>query len=323
MKQTAKKILTIAVIGGGMLWYSPAQTAPKGIGTNPQGSLGYAIASALAKTITEKGGIDTRAVGMGGSSVFIPQVNSGEMAFSTSNTFEAIFATQGTGYFSGHPNPNIRVVAALVPFTVGIMVRNSSDIKKLTDLKGKRFPSRYSSMKLVGSIQRAIFNAVGMNPNSVKGVAVPNFVKGAELLVEGKVVGVLLAPGSGITKKTNAQVPIRFLNVPNTAATRASLSRDLPSTSIVLVKPGKRATGIHKPTNLVGYQYALITYAKMSNDIAYKAAKAIAENKKSLSQSHGIFRSFKPQKMVLTMPGATYHPGAIKYYKERGWWPAK
>ena len=323
MKIISNRLLTAMVVSGGLLWCAPSQADSLGIGTNSQGSLGYSIAAALAKTVTEKGGLETRAVGMGGSSVFIPQVNSGELAFSTSNTFEAIFATKGTGYFAGHPNPNIRVVAGLVPFSVGIMVRKDSGIMKLTELKGKRFPARYSSMKLVGSIQSAIFNAVGMNDKSIRGVAVPNFVKGAELMVEGKVVGVLLAPGSGITKKTNAQVPVRFLDVPNTEATRASLARDLPSTTIVTVKPGKRATGVLKPTNLVGYQYALLTNNKVSNDVVYKSTKAIAENKESLIKSHGIFRSFKPQKMVLPMPGATYHPGAIKYYKERGWWPAK
>ena len=89
----------------------------------------------------------------------------------------------------------------------------------------------------------------------------------------------------------------------------------------VVVNPGKRATGVLEPTNLVGYQYALVTHAGMDDDVVYKAVKALAENKKSLAKSHGIFNSFKPEKMVADLPGATYHPGAIKYYKEQGWWP--
>jgi len=314
----AKKIF---ILCAALLWQTSAQAEPLGIGTNPQGSLGFSIASALAKVMAENGGLETRAVGMGGSSVFIPQVNSGELAFSTSNTFEAIFATTGTGYFSGQPNPNIRVMAALVPFTVGIMVREDSGIRELTELKGKRFPAEYASMKLVGSIQDAIFKAIGMSNEDIRPVPVPNFIKGAELMVEGKVVGVLLAPGSGITKKTNAQVPIRFLSIPNTPEVVASLSESLPSSTLVVVQPGKRATGVLEPTTLVGYQYALITHAGMDDDVVYKAVKALAENKKSLAKSHGIFNSFKPERMVVDLPGATYHPGAIKYYKEQGWWP--
>ena len=317
-----KWAVKILVVCTALLWQSPVHAQSMGIGTNPQGSLGFSIASALAKVMTENGEIDTRAVGMGGSSVFIPQVNSGELAFSTSNTFESIFATTGTGYFPGQPNPNLRVMAALVPFTVGIMVRADSDVHSLTDLKGKRFPSEYASMKLVGSIQDAIFKAIGMSDENIEPVPVPNFVKGAELMVEGKVIGVLLAPGSGVTKKTNAQVPVRFLDIPNTPEVLASLSESLPSSSLVLVNPGKRATGVLEPTHLVGYQYALLTHAGVSDDVVYKSVKAIAENKKNLAQSHGIFNSFSPEKMVAELPGATYHPGAIKYYKERGWWPA-
>ncbi len=132
---------------------------PVAIGSLPQGSLGYSIASAMAKVATEAGGIDTRAVGLGGSSVYIPQINAGEMEFGTSNTFESIFATQGTGNFEGRPNPNLRVAAALVPFTVGLMVQNDSDIREITDLEGRPFPTGYARMRLVGIMQEAIFGA--------------------------------------------------------------------------------------------------------------------------------------------------------------------
>ena len=45
------------------------------------------------------------------------------------------------------------------------------------------------------------------------------------------------------------------------------------------------------------------------------------KNQKKLSESHGVFNRFVPKNMVVSLPGATYHAGAIKYYKERGWWP--
>ena len=313
--------MRVMIICAVILWHSAVLAASVGIGTNPQGSLGYSIAAAVAKVITEKGGIETRAVGMGGSSVFIPQVNSGEIAFGTSNTFEAIFATTGGGNFSGTPNPNLRVVAALVPFTVGIMVRADSDIKKITDLKGKRFPSKYARMKLVGLIQDAVFKAVGMSEKDIRPVPVPNFVKGSELLAEGKVVGVLTSPASGVTKKTNALVAVRFLNIPNTPQVVASMSKSLPSAYLAKVKPSKRTTGILEPIHLVGYQYAIVTNAGVAEDVVYKATKATAENKKSLAEAHGVFNRFVPKNMVVSLPGAKYHPGAIKYYKERGWWP--
>lgn len=314
--------MRLMIICAVILWHSAALAESAGIGTNPPGSLGYSIASALAKVITEKGGIETRAIGMGGSSVFLPQVNSGEIAFGTSNTFEAIFATSGSGNFSGTPNPNLRVVAALVPFEVGIMVRADSKFKKITDLKGTRFPSKYARMKLVGLIQNAVFKAVGMSEKDLRPVPVPNFVRACELLAEGKVAGVLTAPGSGITKKTNALVAVRFLNIPNTPEVVASMSKSVPSAYLAKVKPGKRYTGVLEPINLVGYQYAIVTNSSLAEEVVYKAAKALAENKKSLAEAHGVFNRFVPKNMVLALPGAKYHPGAIKYYKERGWWPS-
>jgi len=298
-----------------------AAEGPIAIGTLPQGSLGFAIASAMAKVASETTDLAVRAVGQGGSSVYIPQVASGELAFGTSNTFEAIFATTGTGNFAGRANPDIRVAALLVPFAVGLMVAKDSDIHAVTDLKGRPFPVGYARQKLVAIMQNAIFQAVGMSPDDIDGVPVPNFVEGANLLAQGKVAGVLLAPGSGVVKKTHAKAPVRFITIPNEPAVAASIQAALPGTRLVLVKPNPRLVSIAEPVHLIGYQYALLTSAGADDDMVYAMVKALAENKDKLAKAHGIFRRFDPARMAARLAGATFHPAAIRYYKEVGAWP--
>lgn len=319
MKSILRTIICAGALGGFMA--SPALAEkPVAIGTLPQGSLGFAIASAMAKVGTEKGGLQVRAIGLGGSSVYLPKVNSGELEFGTSNTFEATFATQGTGNFKGRVNGNLRVAAMLVPFAVGLMVAKDSNIQKITDLKGRAFPTGYAKMKLVAIMQDAIFKAVGMSNKDLKPVPVPNFVKGAALLAEGKVAGVLLAPGSGVVKKTYAKRPVRFITIPNNAKVEGSIQKTLPGTRLVRVKPSKRLVSISTPVYLIGYQYALMTSTKVSDEIVYKLVKALYGNKKDLAAAHGIFRRFNPAKMAPKLAGATYHAGAIKFYKEMGIW---
>lgn len=293
------------------------------IGTLPQGSLGYAIASALASTMTQQGGIQTRVVGQGGSSVYIPQINQGEIEFGTSNTFEAIFATQGTGNFEGRPNPDIRVAALLVPFAVGLMVQRDSDIREITDLRGQRFPVGYTRQRLVGIMQDAIFNAVGMSPDDLVGVPVPNFVEGANMLAQGRVAGVLLAPGSGVVRRTHAQTPVRFLDIPDRPEVEQAIMEALPGTRLVLVEPNDRLPSIAEPVHLVGYQYALLTNADVSEDMVYNVVKTLHDNKAALAEAHGIFNRFNPDAMAADLEGATFHPGAVRYYREIGIWPGE
>jgi TRAP transporter TAXI family solute receptor len=320
MRLVLKSAISAVVLLGAAAGPTFAAEKPVAIGTLPQGSLGFSIAAALAKVGTEKAGLEVRAIGQGGSSVYLPKVNSGELEFGTSNTFEVVFATKGTGNFEGHAHPNLRVAAMLSPFTVGLMVAKDSDIKQVTDLKGRPFPTGYAKQRLVGVMQEAIFNAVGMSDSDLKPVPVPNFVKGAELLAEGKVAGVLLAPGSGVVKKTHAQRPVRFITIPNDPKVESAIHKALPGSRLVEVKPNPRLVSIAEPVNLIGYQYALVTNAKMSDDVVYRLVKSIHDNKAALAASHGVFRQFDPAAMAPKLDGATYHPGAIKFYKEAGIW---
>ncbi len=314
----ALKLWSLVVFG--LVWSVGAHAETYGIGTLPQGSLGYSIAAGVAKVASENSDLDVRAIGQGGSSVYLPQVNNGEIAFGTSNTFESIFAHNGTGNFDGRANPNLRVVTTLVPFSVGIMVRADSDINAMTDLKGRPFPSGYSAQKLVDVMQDAILGAVGVDESMLEPVPVPNFAKGAELLAQGTVAGVLLAPGSGIVDKTNAETPVKFLPVPDTPEVVAAIQRDLPSTYITEVKPNPRMPYITEPVKLVGYKYTLVTNKDVPEDVVYKVVKALYENKDAIAETHGVFKQFDPSDMAVPLSGIDYHPGAVKFFKEAGIW---
>lgn len=290
------------------------------IGTLPQGSLAYGIAASVAKVISDNSDLITRAVGIGGSNIFIPQVNMGKLEMSTANAVEANFAVRGTGTFPGKPNPNLLILARLLTFKTGFMVRKDSDIQRITDFKGRRFPSGFTSQKIVEVLIRAAFATEGMSFKDVSGVPVPNFIRATDELVAGKVEGSYLAPGSGVVRKANARVKIRFLSLNQNPENAKTISRIAPGAFYTVVKPAKRMPYIEKPTTMIGFDYLIIIGSKVANEIAYKSVKALYGNKKGLIAGHGALRGFSPKLMGKKGIGVDYHPGAVKFFKEAGIW---
>lgn len=288
------------------------------IGALPQGSLSYSIAAAVAKVIGDKTDLRTRAIGIGGGSIYFPQVNNGQLDMSTAAGPEAIFAFNGTGPYQGHKNGNLRVLARLLEFQTGFMVRKDSDIQSVADFKGRRFPSGFTSQRLVDALVRAALAAEGMSYADVKGVPVPNFVRATDELVAGRVEGSFLAPGSGIVRKANAAIGIRFLSLHEKPGSLETLQRIAPAAYYTTVSPSKRMPYIMAPTKMVGFDYLIIVGAKVSDEVAYKAAKALYRNKQALIAGHAVFRGFKPELIAKHGLQVPFHPGAAKYFKEAG-----
>ncbi len=303
-----------ALVAGSAL----AQTVS--IGTLPQGSLAYGIASSVAKVISDNSDLITRAIGIGGSNIFIPQVNQGKLEMSTANAVEANFALRGTGTFPGKPNPNLLILTRLLTFQTGFMVRKDSDIQAITDFKGRRFPSGFTSQKIVETLVRAAFATEGMTFKDVNGVPVPNFIRATDQLVSGKVEGSFLAPGSGVVRKANAKVKIRFLSLAQSPENAKTISRIAPGAFYTVVKPVKRMPYVEKPTTMLGFDYLIIVGTKVADEIAYKSVKALYGNKKGLIAGHGVLRGFSPKLMGKKGIGVDYHPGAVKFFKEAGVW---
>ena len=58
--------------------------------------------------------------------------------------------------------------------------------------------------------------------------------------------------------------------------------------------------------------------AKVPEDVVYKVAKALYENKKDLVATFPPFALFSPDTIAKPSEGVPFHPGALKFYKEVG-----
>jgi TRAP transporter TAXI family solute receptor len=68
----------------------------------------------------------------------------------------------------------------------------------------------------------------------------------------------------------------------------------------------------------VGMTFGIFTTVEMPDELVYAMTAAIASQKTYLETVHAGFKGWQPQDMA-DNGGTVTHPGALKYYRERGW----
>ncbi|MEK9947458.1 MAG: TAXI family TRAP transporter solute-binding subunit [Alphaproteobacteria bacterium] len=293
-----------------------AQTV--GIGTTKGGATAQ-VSAGISQIVTEHAGLRMLPQPMGGTQQYIPMVNNGELEFGIANMMQTIMAYTGTGLSEGQKFDNLRLVATMMQFRVGLIVRADSDIHTIEDLKGKRLPSGYTSSPLFLAILDGMLANGGLTFDDVEGVPVTGLVPGINAFKEGKIDAVIGSVGAGFVNDADAAVGgIRFLPFDTSPAMAKAFSDKAPRTYISEVAPGP--TGIEKATPVMFFDYMLWAGKDVSDDDVYKVAKAMYENQDQLHGLSPLWSTHKSANMGKNqdMP---YHPGAEKFYKEVGAWP--
>ncbi len=306
--------LTLATAAGGVS--ALAQTV--GIGSNPQGSVAYATAAAIAKVVSEDTDLQARVIPQGGPVVTLPLVSSGELEFSISNAVPLAFAQSGKAMFKDRPQPGAKMAAAVFNLNVGFFVREDSPIKSIADLKGKRVSTEFTKQKNLALIGRAILATGGLTFDDVEGVPVPNGVRGVEDFIAGKVDAGSFSVTSGKVKQAAAAVGgIRWLPIADTPEARSVLSDIVPASFVEVVDPSPARPGMTEPTGVFAAPFILVASESTPDDVVYEVVKALHANKDMLVASHKAFSGFDPDGMAPDI-GIPLHAGAAKFYEEMG-----
>jgi uncharacterized protein len=309
------RLLTAMAVTALLSSAASAQTI--GIATGPQATPTNATGSAIAKVINDATGAQTRAIPHTSNDVSMPLIDRGEIEMGIASIDLTDTAVRGIEQFEGRKLPNIKIVARLYSLNVGIIVRKDSDIKTAADLKGKRYPSEFTSQRGVLKVSEALLANAGLSYKDVVGVPVPNTSRGNEDFIKGKSDSAMLALGAARCSKPTQVGGIRVLPIDTSPAAIERMQKFMPFAYAVEV-PAGAFPNVDSKMSIMGYDLLLVASAKASDEIVYQAVKAMHQGKDKLVAVTPLLRPFNPDKMYWNYKGHEYHPGALKYYKEAG-----
>jgi len=249
----------LAVIAALTLALSAPQALAQGqavsIGTNPPGSVFYAVGSGLSKVVSDRGTLRMAVQPYAGSSTFIPLLNSGEMEFGVVNAVDMALAYRGPGFKIGGKNPfphapNTRLVMRGSPLLVGLIVRKDSPIRNVHDVRGKRMTGEYPAHLAIWYNMFGHLASAGLTWNDVKVVPVPAINEGMDALVQGRADVTEYALNSAKVKEADATVGVRHISS-DCSPQGASSACGKPSrdTTPASSRPGRRPPSSRTPAS--------------------------------------------------------------------------
>ncbi|HUP35609.1 MAG TPA: TAXI family TRAP transporter solute-binding subunit [Candidatus Limnocylindria bacterium] len=294
-----------------------------GFTTLQPGAINHLQAQIIGKVVQAHSDLQIRVIPVAGTTATLAAVQNKQAEFTIGDVNNMADAINGADMFRDlKPMPNLRVVVKLVDFPIGIMVRKDSGMSKLEDLKGKRYPVGWQAFPNGIPLSLGVLATAGMTLDDVKGINVSGLIPAADDFKTGKLDATMIAPPAPKVKEVDAAVGgIRWLAIPDTPEALARVQKVKPDYGIMTVRPPSPLVGVTEPTNFLRIHVLITAGTHVGDATVYKFAKAMVEHRAELVKGHPIFNGFHTDKrMAVQFTSVKYHPGAIKYFKEKGLW---
>lgn len=215
----------------------------------------------------------------------------------------------------GFPQPvkNLRGVAVLYANVIQIVASKDSGIKSLSDLKGKRMsvgaPRSGTELNT-----RAVLAAAGIDYKDLGKVEYLDFNQSVELIKNRQLDVTLQSVGLGNAALRDLANSVDIVVVPVSAAEAAKIPDKAYQPTVV---PANTYKGQTEPVPTVEVANILVTTDKVPAETVYQMTKLMFENLDTLIAAHASAKSIKLETALKGMP-IPLHPGAEKYYREKG-----
>jgi len=280
-------------------------------GAGQQGSQNYGVNAALAQAIDEGTDLSVQVQSFGGPTAYLPLLETGELDFAAVVTPDAGDAVRGQGPFDGTPMGNLRLVAALFPSPVGLMVRKDAGIATIADLRGKRIawgiPAQAS---LQPYVEGALANG-GLTEADVTPVPVASVANGVDALIAGDVDAALFALRSGkVVEADSSTSGILWLPFDDSAAAVQAMTDLAPEAYLLAFDGDDKVVGIDGPTMTMAYDYVLLANAAVPDAAVETVVRLLTEQGAQLGAANPVLGAISPQTLGRDYPAFQRHPGA-------------
>ncbi len=319
-----KYSVTALVLALGVALSSPVAVAQQKfvtIGSGGVTGVYYAAGGAICRLMNKeraKHGIRCSVESTGGSVYNVNTIKGGELDFGVAQSDVQYNAVKGLAQFKeGGAHTDLRAVFSVYPEPLTVLARKEAGIKKFEDFKGKRF-----NVGNPGSGTRDTINTL----MTALGMKTSDFTLTSELkpdehgaaLCDNKIDGFGYVVGSPAANIQDPTTTCGAKLVPITGPAVDKLIKDYPYFAAATI-PGGMYPGNPDPIKTFGVAASFVSSAKVPDAVVYAMVAAVFDNFEEFKKLHPAFANLDPKEMISSGMSAPLHPGAVKYYKEKGW----
>ena len=276
--------------------------------------MGGGLANILSKTVP---GMQATAEVTGGSVDNLKLIASGKPYLAFSMADAAQDAYRGEDKFKGSKVP-VKTLMVLYPNRMHVVTIEGTGITKLADLKGKRV-STGSPGSATEVMAFRIIEAAGMDKDKDMKRERLGVAESVNAIKDRKIdaffwVGGL--PTAAVTDLANTPgVKIRMIDHDEVVA---AMNKKYGQLYIADTIPKATYRGMDADNKQATVWNILVAHENMSDKTAYDIVKTIFDKRDDLIAVHKEAENFKLESQKASASPIPFHPGAIKYFAEKG-----
>jgi TRAP transporter TAXI family solute receptor len=321
-------LITLSFLCLGLVHVSAAEfKAPATVTmtTYELGHYAYMVYGFVGEYMMKKHGVKLRLIPIGNDVGRMMALRSGTTHF-IGQSLDVHYAMDGTtpryARREWGPQDDLRMVWMGKLSGQAFLVRGTSDIKTIADLKGKRL--NWVPGSVFVELIEAHLAYANLTWNDVKKVNMPGLAASGKAIIDGSLDAMLWSVTSPGTKEIEASpYGIRFLQEDDPegfARMRKKISDFVPHKATF----GTSITE-DKPLHCVTYAYPMtICRADLDDDVAYFMTKCIHEGYEHMASLSPIIKHYWTLDGFIDLyeyyDYAILHPGTVRYLKEIGRW---
>lgn len=295
-----------------------------GIATGGTGGTYFPVGGAIATIIsnfadyeTSTGKIDVIATAQtsGASVANCNLISKKEIESGFAQNNVVYWAYTGTETFKDQPPiKNLRVIMSLYPETIQIVASKKSGIKTVFDLKGKRVAvgDKGSGTEIDA---RTILNIHGITYDDIEEQYM-SFAEAADALKDERIDALFTTAGIPTSSIVELSTTKEITMVAITQDKVKELVEKVPYYSEFII-PKDTYKGMDQDVLTVTCLAQWICDESLDSELIYNIVKAVFEHKADLEKVHAKGKDISPENAIKGV-AIPFHPGAEKYYKEKG-----
>jgi uncharacterized protein len=305
-------MVCMAVILGTTCLYAAENWA---LGSSGAGSGPYVWGGKIAKHINgHQSDLRISSQATAGFNENVELVADGQIKIGLQDASVLTKAFEGTGPFAGHPQKRVRALFTVIVAPWHLVTRADANINSIYDLKGKKvnigLPAQGTRV-----YNEAILKAAGIAQSDLK---VYEMATGqAFKALQDNVIdasGNLFSLGHGRLLELSANTKVHLVSIPDDV-----LQKFIKNVGGVIEYdiPPNVYKGQDKAVKTFGGVVMLFAREDLPEESAYLLTRTFWDNLPALNQDKS-FAHLNMQQAYIKNLAVPYHPGALKYFKEKG-----